>query len=69
VVSGLRVAVDRDLCCGSGNCVLTAPAVFDQDNDLGLVLLRDLEPPAGEHDAVRKAADLCPSGAISIDED
>lgn len=67
-MSGLRVAADRDMCCGSGNCVLTAPAVFDQDGELGLVLLRDTEPGAEHHDAVRKAADLCPSGAITIDE-
>ena len=27
----LKVIVDRDKCVGSGECVFTAPEVFDQD--------------------------------------
>ncbi|MFE9207347.1 ferredoxin [Micromonospora sp. NPDC007230] len=61
-----RIRVDRDRCCGSGNCVVTAPEVFDQDDD-GLVVLRRAEPAPDAADRVRQAADLCPSGAISLD--
>ncbi|GIF99522.1 ferredoxin [Catellatospora citrea] len=64
----LRVAVDRDACCGSGNCVRTAPEVFDQDADLGLVVLRQAEPPESEYDAVREAAYNCPAAAIDLTE-
>lgn len=63
---GLRVAVDRDACCGSGNCVMAAPAVFDQDDAEGLVVLLTPRPPEEVHAAVRRAAHLCPSGAIDI---
>jgi ferredoxin len=64
----MRIAVDRETCCGSGNCVMTAPAVFDQDDALGLVVLLDPQPPQSEHAAVREAAHLCPSGAIDLEE-
>ncbi len=46
-------------------CVLTAPAVFDQDPDDGRVL--PARPPAAaDEPAAREAALLCPSGAITI---
>ncbi|CAM03511.1 hypothetical protein SACE_4242 [Saccharopolyspora erythraea NRRL 2338] len=47
-------------------CALTAPDVFDQDGGDGRVLLLDAAPPAGEHDAAREAAQLCPAGAITV---
>lgn len=62
----MRVGVDRDRCCGAGNCVVTAPEVFDQDDEEGLVLLRRAEPPADAVDRVRLAVELCPAGAISV---
>ena len=64
----LRVAVDRDACCGSGNCVRTAPEVFDQDEADGLVVLRQAEPPEALHGAVREAAYNCPAAAITVTE-
>jgi ferredoxin len=63
--TGLRVVVDRDLCCGAGNCVANAPDVFDQDTD-GLVRLHCAAVPPGSYDAVLDAVDLCPTGAISL---
>jgi ferredoxin len=66
VSTPLRVAVDRDACCGSGNCVRTAPEVFDQDYIDGLVVLRQAQPPEAQHDAVRRAAHNCPAGAIEV---
>ncbi|MFD4832937.1 ferredoxin [Streptomyces uncialis] len=35
----LRLGVDRQRCVGAGMCALTAPAVFDQDEEEGLVVL------------------------------
>lgn len=64
----MRVTADRDCCIGAGQCVLTEPAVFDQDDD-GTVLVR-LDRPTGEAaDRVREAVGLCPSGALSIVDD
>lgn len=63
----MRVTADRNICIGAGLCALTAPGVFDQDDD-GLVKL--LTPAPGEDDrpAVREAADICPSGAVTFTE-
>jgi ferredoxin len=65
----MKIRVDTDRCIGSGNCVLVEPAVFDQDDEEGVVALRDDAPPAELHEAVRDAAARCPSAAIWIDED
>ena len=58
------LAVDRELCIGAGQCALSAPGHFDQDDE-GLVVL--LAPPADPPDlALRDAARLCPSGALRL---
>ena len=62
-----KVHVDEDLCIGAGQCVLVAPQIFDQD-DRGLVILLDATPPKALHEAARKAANLCPARAITIEE-
>ncbi|KUL53030.1 ferredoxin [Streptomyces sp. NRRL S-1521] len=49
-------------------CAMTAPEVFDQDPDDGLVLLLDPEPTGADRAAARMAAGLCPSGAIILHE-
>jgi ferredoxin len=46
--------------------VLRAPRIFDQRED-GMVILVDAAPPQELHDAARKAADLCPAQAITIE--
>ena len=66
LVAGVHVHADRDVCIGAGMCVLTAGAVFDQDDD-GIVVLLD-EHPADEV-AVRDAVANCPSGALSLVDD
>ncbi len=63
----MRITVDRDRCCGSGNCVLALPEVFDQADTDGLVVLRQPEPPDEFTGRVRQAMDLCPAGAISLE--
>ncbi|MFI2508888.1 ferredoxin [Streptomyces sp. NPDC018972] len=64
----MRIDVDRDRCCGAGMCVLEAPAVFDQDEEDGLVVVLLAEPPSALHDVVREAAKHCPSGAVKFVE-
>lgn len=64
----MKVEADRELCCGSGMCALTAPDVFDQDDESGYVLVLLKEPPAEHHADVRTAAGVCPSGAITVHE-
>ncbi|MFF3956764.1 ferredoxin [Streptomyces sp. NPDC001890] len=63
----LRVAVDRTLCLGAGQCAFSAPDVFDQDDD-GLVTVLDPAPSAEHLTALYQAEDLCPSGALRVIE-
>ncbi|MFJ9518418.1 ferredoxin [Kitasatospora sp. NPDC101801] len=62
----MQVTIDQDRCCGSGQCVLTAPGVFDQSEDDGLVRLLDPNPGPASAPDVRLAAALCPGGAITL---
>ncbi|MFD7061124.1 ferredoxin [Streptomyces sp. NPDC059906] len=64
----MRVSVDRDRCVGAGQCVFSAELVFDQDEDDGLVVLQNSDPPLAELDAVGDAVDRCPAGAITLRE-
>ena len=63
-----RVTVEQEKCVGSGQCVMTAPKVFAQDDKLGLVVVIDSTPPESEHDAVRDAVRTCPVQCIHFDE-
>lgn len=64
----MRVAVDQDRCVAAGQCVATAPAVFDQRDEDGVVVLVKATPGAAEEDAVRRAARVCPALAIQIQD-
>nr|WP_171904240.1 ferredoxin [Streptomyces abyssalis] len=62
----LRIGVHRGRCAGAGMCALTAPEVFDQDDEEGLVVLLQSAPGPGRRAAARMAAGLCPAGAIIL---
>ncbi|TWG11377.1 ferredoxin [Actinoplanes teichomyceticus] len=64
----MKIVADLSRCVGAGQCVLTEPALFDQDPEDGTVVVLD-EQPSG--DLVRAAYDavrVCPSQALSIEE-
>jgi ferredoxin len=64
--SAEQITADSARCVGAGQCVLTAPRVFDQD-DLGIVVLL-AERPSGaeESERVHEAVQLCPGRAITV---
>lgn len=64
----LRVAADADRCVGAGQCVLSAPRVFDQ-SDEGTVVVLDTSPSGADAAAAGTAAGLCPARAISVRRD
>jgi ferredoxin len=64
----LKVAVDRRRCISSGYCVMEAPAVFSQDEE-GLVVLLDSNPPSAQHAATRIAELACPAAVIAVSEE
>jgi ferredoxin len=63
----MRVNIDTEQCVASGQCVMRAPQVFDQDDDGVVVLLTD-RPDDADGDVVRESARGCPAVAITIEE-
>ncbi|MGW4072522.1 4Fe-4S domain-containing protein [Streptomyces asiaticus] len=46
----------------------TAPEVFDQRDEDGIVVLLTPEPAEDQRSDVREAAAVCPAAAITLDE-
>jgi ferredoxin len=65
----MRVVTDTARCVGSGQCVLTEPAVFDQSDDDGTVVVLIEHVEGKQLEAVEEAVDMCPSQAISLEQD
>ena len=64
----MKVIIDQEKCVSAGQCVLSAPDVFDQRDEDGTVVLL-AENPANElADDVREAATICPARAIALEE-
>lgn len=63
----MKVLIDRDACVASGQCVLAADTVFDQDNN-GIAVLLEENPSEAVAADVREAAAICPALAIRIEE-
>lgn len=64
----MKIVVDLDKCIAAGSCAAVAPAVFDQRDDDGIVVVLAETPPTSEQDNARLAAGMCPSAAISFEE-
>jgi ferredoxin len=64
----MRIKTDLTRCCGSGNCVLIAPTIFDQSEADGTVVVLDTEPSAEYTPAVLEAVRVCPTQAITVAE-
>lgn len=60
----MKVEVAPEKCIASGQCVLIAESVFDQDEDDGTVVLRTADVPPEDEEATRNAERICPSRAI-----
>lgn len=60
----IHVEVDRDLCIGSGDCVDSAPAVFELDDEGKAIVL---DPDGAPVEEVVDAARNCPVTAIFVE--
>jgi ferredoxin len=63
----MKVIANPDKCVASGQCVMLAPAVFDQDDD-GIVVLLTEVPDAADENGVEVAVRVCPSAALALKE-
>ncbi len=61
----MRVTVDTAVCADHGQCIFSAPEVFQFDPDGKLVW--ETTPEESQREAVLEAADVCPVQAILVD--
>jgi ferredoxin len=64
----MRIVADTSRCVGAGQCVLTEPAVFDQSEEDGTVIVLVEKPEDEQLERARQAVHICPSGALSLQE-
>ena len=57
------VVIDREVCLGTGLCIVYAPRTFAHDDETTAVLQ---EPPHDDPADVRTAVEACPVGALSL---
>jgi len=70
----VTVSIDHDLCIAAGSCVNIAPAVFRIGDENRAVVLKDgtaartqtLDVSDEQLEAIRDAAQSCPTGAIYV---
>lgn len=60
---GLVIEVDRELCYGFGDCVSSAPGVFELDAEEKAIVI---DPNGDSRDDLVEAASNCPVNAIMI---
>ncbi|GAA2482976.1 ferredoxin [Streptomyces longisporus] len=61
----MKVELEADKCVASGQCVLAAMDVFDQDED-GIAILLEDTPAPELLDDVKEAVAVCPAAAIRL---
>jgi ferredoxin len=61
----MKVSVDFDVCASTGTCMQICPEVFEVRSDGYLYVLQE-EPGDELADKVNEAADMCPTGAITV---
>lgn len=57
------IVVDRELCMGSGMCIVYAPGTFAHDDETKAVVVDPLGDPI---DAIRNAVQACPTSALRL---
>jgi ferredoxin len=62
----MRVSIDSEVCIGAGQCALTSPDVFTQDDDGFGTVVPGREDGTGP--LVREAVRACPVQAITLHE-
>ena len=64
----MKIIADTGKCVGAGQCVLTEPALFDQSENDGMIIVLNERPEGELVEKAREAAHVCPSQALSLEE-
>jgi ferredoxin len=63
--SAVRATIDSTKCSGHARCAVTAPDVYDLDDD-GYGIAYPSELPAELEDQAREGGEACPERAIAV---
>jgi ferredoxin len=58
-----KIVVDRELCMGSGMCIVYAANTFAHDDETKAVVI---DPTGDSIDAIRNAVQACPTSALKL---
>jgi ferredoxin len=61
--ASLSIAIDRELCMGSGMCIMYAPSTFAHDDGTKAVVI---DPTGDSIEGILTAAEGCPTGALTV---
>lgn len=61
-----KVVADKARCMGNGNCVMSAPHLFAQGEDDGLVQVIKADLEEKDLESAELAVNSCPSQALTI---
>ncbi|MDD9207210.1 ferredoxin [Georgenia sp. 10Sc9-8] len=65
----MRIVASYPTCVAAGQCVVTDPDAFDQDEEGTVIVLRERPTTDEEIALADEAVRSCPSGALSLVED
>jgi ferredoxin len=63
MTAGRTIVIDRDVCMGSGMCIVYAPGTFAHDEQAKAIVVDAAGDPL---DAIRVAVEACPTGALTL---
>ncbi|RKT19398.1 ferredoxin [Streptomyces sp. 1114.5] len=64
----MQIRTDADRCIGAGRCFLAAPALFDQNDHDGTVVVLVEQVTGDQVEGARAAVDDCPTRTLSLIE-
>lgn len=67
-MTAVRITLHRDRCIGAGQCVMTAPTVFTQDDEALVAFVEGGEHGAGDP-RVHEVPQACPVQAVVVHDD